>query len=52
MSNISFLVCPPSVGRWQIGGPTGMSIHLAKRPRWLTRLMCAWLLQWVWVDRP
>lgn len=41
---------PRYVGHWEIGGPTGMHFSQTTRPRWLTRLMSRWLLQWEWCD--
>ena len=41
---------PKTVGWWQLGGPRGLSVHQTKRPRWLTRVMCKWLLEWEWID--
>lgn len=41
---------PKYVGRWQIG--ENFSISQTRRPRWLTRVMTKFLLQWEWVDNP
>jgi hypothetical protein len=38
------------VGHWKIGGPIGLRVSLMVRPRWLTRVMCKWLLEWEWED--
>lgn len=45
-----FRVPPPPAGYWQIGGPTGLQFTRPTRPRWLTRKMAAWLLEWKWRD--
>jgi hypothetical protein len=41
---------PPTVGHWLIGGPYGMHFPLPKRPRWLTRVLMAWFVEWQWRD--
>jgi hypothetical protein len=41
---------PKPVGRWRLGGPQGLSLYMTKRPRWLTRVLCEWLLEWEWID--
>ena len=42
----------PVVGAWVIGGPAGLHIYMPERPRWFTRLMSSWLLEWQWQDAP
>jgi len=37
-------------GAWLIGGPEGIKLSVGRRPRWLTRLLCRWLLEWQWVE--
>ena len=37
-------------GTWTIGGAQGLSFSVSKKPRWLTRKLCAWLLEWEWKD--
>lgn len=39
---------PPSVGGWQMGTTRFMQ---TRKPRWLTRVLCKWLLEWEWVDQ-
>jgi len=42
---------PVVVGYYLIGGPdNAMRISLTRRPRWLARVLMAWLLDWVWHD--
>jgi hypothetical protein len=43
-------VPPPPIGYWQISGPLGIQVCVSRRPRWLTRKMVAWLLEWEWRD--
>ena len=50
-SLMQFYNPPPPVGCWQIGGATGLSIGITKKPRWLTRLMCRWLFEMTWIDK-
>lgn len=38
----------PSAGKWTISG--NFSVHVAKRPRWLTRKLMWWLIEWKWED--
>lgn len=38
---------PPSVGGYDLGH---MRIMLTRRPHWLARQLCHWLLDWRWVD--
>lgn len=38
---------PPTVGGWDVGGITFM---VTRRPSWLNKLMCRWLLGWRWTD--
>lgn len=38
------------VGYWTIGGPSGLRVAMTRRPRWLTRVLCRWLLEWIWTD--
>lgn len=47
-TNITFP--PPSVGCWVIGGEWGLHIYLTKKPRWLTRVLMRWLVEWEWKD--
>jgi len=39
-----------AVGYWRIGGVHGLAIAMTQRPRWLTRVLCRWLLEWSWHD--
>lgn len=41
---------PRYVGGWRIGGSTGLTVNQTRRPRWLTRVLCRWLLEWEWVE--
>jgi hypothetical protein len=47
---MSFVKLRPFAGHWHIGGEMGLHLGLYERPRWLTRVMCKWLLQWEWRD--
>jgi len=42
------IVLPQYVGSWQMGGSYGLRISVTKKPRWLTRKVAAWLLEWEW----
>ncbi len=50
MTDFKFISTPPAVGRWRLGGPQGLSLYMMRKPRWLTRVMCKWLLEWEWID--
>lgn len=50
MNKHTFFHCQKYAGRWEIGGHDGLSLYQEKRPRALTRLLCRWLLEWVWID--
>ena len=41
---------PKYVGGWRIGGLTGLTVNQTRRPGWLTRVLCRWLLEWEWVE--
>ena len=41
---------PKYVGGWRIGGSIGLTVNQTRRPRWLTRVLCRWLLEWEWVE--
>lgn len=41
---------PRYVGFWTIGGVTGIRVATLNKPRWLTRVLCSWLLEWTWTD--
>lgn len=41
---------PRYVGGWRMGGLTGLYVAQTRRPRWLTRVLCRWLLEWEWVE--
>lgn len=41
---------PAYVGAWCVGGAQGLRFCVSKRPGWLARLMCRWLLEWEWID--
>ena len=43
---------PIFVGAWQMGGPQGFNFNITKRPRWLTRVMMKFLIEWEWFDEP
>jgi hypothetical protein len=48
---ITFREPPKHIGGWQIGNSPGAIVFwITKRPRWLTKVMCAWLLEWQWKD--
>jgi hypothetical protein len=47
---IRILQPPQYAGHWEIGGPHGMRVQMTARPRWLTRLLMAWLVEWRWRD--
>lgn len=51
MNILESMYAPITKGYWQIGGQGAVHIFLVQRPRWLTRLMCKLLLEWVWVDQ-
>lgn len=40
---------PEPVGYWRIGGVNGLRFAVYRRPRWLTRWLCAVLLEWEYV---
>jgi len=44
----STLQVPPSAGCWRIGG--NFCLNVQRRPRWLTRKLIWWLLEWKWED--
>jgi hypothetical protein len=46
----AFRPLPLYVGWYQIGGPGALQVHVFVRPRWLTRVMVRFLLQWEWHD--
>lgn len=39
---------PVHVGAWYMGG---LVVPLTRRPRWFTRVMARWLLEWEWRDK-
>lgn len=41
---------PQYVGAWLIGGPLGIKLPMLRRPRWLTRVLSRWLLEWDWIE--
>jgi len=43
---------PKYVGRYEIGGSTGMSISfsLSDKPNLVNRFFCKWCLGWKWID--
>jgi len=43
---------PVYVGRYEIGGSTGMSISfsLGDKPNFINRWFCNWCLGWKWID--
>ncbi len=43
---------PVYAGSWKIGGSTGLVFSVSKRPRWLTRVMMKFLIEWEWCDEP
>lgn len=47
---VTRLRVPLFVGYWQLGGPAGIRYPLTRRPRWLTRRLTRWLLEWEWFD--
>lgn len=50
-SYFKFIQPPPTVGYWVIGGAMhGLKVSQVRRPRWLTRVLCKWLLEWEWLD--
>lgn len=40
---------PVFVGSWRIGGVTGVCFNVEKRPNWIRRWICEFLLGWEWV---
>ncbi len=44
------LELPKYLGAWQIGGSIGLRISVTKKPRWLTRFLLKWLIEWEWID--
>ncbi len=46
-ADMHFQPLPVYVGGWQMGQ---FRFNLTKRPRWLTRVMMKWLLEWEWRD--
>lgn len=47
---MDFLKPPKWVGYYQIGGSPGLRVSATVRPRWLTRVLLRWLIEWDWVD--
>lgn len=45
-----FNVSPTYVGSYRLGGSTGLSIFLVKKPRWIHRKLMAICLGWEWID--
>ena len=43
-----------SVPRKQVGGYNigGITFNLTRRPSWIARVLCHWLLDWRWQDAP
>lgn len=42
---------PAVAGYWIIGSERmGLKFPVTDRPRLVTRLLCRWLFEWVWVD--
>ena len=41
---------PPPTGYYEIGGTTGLQIHLANRPSKFHQWMMFWGFGWRWVD--
>jgi hypothetical protein len=35
-----------------MGGPHGIRMSQRHKPGPVTRFLCRWLLEWVWVDNP
>lgn len=44
------MTTPVFAGYYQIGGKSGLQVHLPKRPPWLHRTMMRMLLGWEWFD--
>jgi len=42
------IALPLSAGKWTISG--NFHIHVQQRPRWLTRKLMWWLVEWGWED--
>ena len=50
LSKYTITAPPVYVGCWLLGDGHSLRIWQTRKPRWLTRLMCRWLLEWEWVD--
>ena len=49
---IHFIRQPTVAGFWCVGGAGGLRIATRQRPRWLTRVLMHWLVEWQWRDAP
>jgi hypothetical protein len=47
---IAFDNNPKYVGRYRIGGSTGLQISFEKKPKWIHRKMMKLCLGWEWVN--
>jgi hypothetical protein len=47
---MEFVKTPKYVGYYRIGGTPALHIPLTVRPRWLTRVLMRWLVEWDWHD--
>jgi hypothetical protein len=45
--NFAVFPSPQPAGYYEIGG---LRLTLHRRPSWLARLLCRWLLEWEWHD--
>lgn len=50
MTSYQFAGFPEKAGFYEIGGPMGLQIYLAKRPCWLHRTATLAILGFVWKD--
>lgn len=48
----TFQMPPPSPGYWRFPGSSvyATELHMSERPRWLTRKLMWWLLEFKWID--
>lgn len=53
MTDLGELRCigqqPPQLGGYDLGG---IRMMLTRRPHWIARFLCRWLLDWRWKDAP
>jgi hypothetical protein len=49
-TTFTFDITPKYVGRYRIGGSTGLQISFEKKPKWIHRKMMRLCLGWEWVN--